>query len=44
MILDFSKSVVDPTLYYKTINDESLFFVLYVDDLFLNGAKSLIVE
>jgi hypothetical protein len=40
----FRKSVVDPILYYKTVNGESLVLVLYVDDLFLTGTKSLIVE
>jgi hypothetical protein len=33
--LGFSKSVVDPSMYYKTVNGESLILVLYVDDLFL---------
>jgi hypothetical protein len=42
--LGFSKSVVDPNLYYKTINGESLILVLYVDDLFLTNTESLIVE
>jgi hypothetical protein len=44
MILGFSKSVVDPSLYYKTVNGESLILVLYVDDLFLTNTKSLITE
>jgi hypothetical protein len=44
MSLGFNKSVVDPILYCKTINGESLIFVLYVDDLFLTGTKRLIVE
>ena len=44
MSLGFSKSVVDPNMYYKTVNGESLILVLYVDDLFLTGAESLIVE
>jgi hypothetical protein len=44
MSLGFSKSVVDPNLYYKTVNGESLILVLYVDDLFLIGTESLIVE
>jgi hypothetical protein len=42
--LGFSKSVVDPSLYYKTVNGESLILVLYVDDLFLTDTESLIVE
>jgi hypothetical protein len=44
MSLGFNKSVVDPNLYYKTVNGESLILVLYVDDLFLTGTESLIVE
>jgi hypothetical protein len=42
--LGFNKSVVDPSLYYKTANGESLILVLYVDDLFLTGRESLNVE
>jgi hypothetical protein len=42
--LGFNKSVVDPSLYYKTVNGESLILVLYVDDLFLTSTESLIVE
>jgi hypothetical protein len=42
--LGFKKSVFDPSLYYKTVNGESLILVIYVDDLFLIGTKSLIVE
>jgi hypothetical protein len=41
--LGFIKSVVDPNLYYNTVNGDSLILVLYVDDLFLD-TKSLIVE
>jgi hypothetical protein len=44
MILGFNKSVVDPNMHYKTVNGESLILVLYVDDLFLTGTESLIVE
>jgi hypothetical protein len=44
MGLGFNKSVVDPNLYYNTINGESLILVLYIDDLFLTGTESLIVE
>jgi hypothetical protein len=40
----FSKIVVDPSLYYNIVSDECLTLVLYVDDLFLNGSESLIVE
>ena len=44
MSLGFNKSVVDPNLYYKTVNGESLILVLYVDELFLTGTQSLIDE
>jgi hypothetical protein len=42
--LGFSRSVVDPSLYNKTVNGESLILVLYVDDLFLTNIESLIVQ
>ena len=41
--LGFTKSDVDPNLYYKVVNDEPLILVLYVDDLFLTGNEKLIV-
>jgi hypothetical protein len=44
MSLGFNKSVIDPNLYYKTVNSEALILVLYVDDLFLTGTESLIIE
>jgi hypothetical protein len=44
MSLGFSKSVVDPNLYYNIVGDKCLILVLYVDDLFLTGSESLIVE
>ena len=44
MSLGFNKSVVDPNMYFKTVNGEALILVLYVDDLFLTGTKILIVE
>jgi hypothetical protein len=37
MNLGFNKSVVDPNLYYKTVNGEALILALYIDDLFLTG-------
>jgi hypothetical protein len=40
----FIKIVSYPNLYYKTINGESMILVLYIDDLFLTGTESLIVE
>ena len=36
MRLEFTKSKVDPKLYYKVIEDEPVILLLYVDDLFLN--------
>jgi hypothetical protein len=36
MSLSFKKSVVDPNLYYKTVNGKSLIWVLYIDDLVFN--------
>jgi hypothetical protein len=42
--LGFNKSVVNSSLYYKTVNGESLILVLYVDDLFITNTESLIVE
>jgi hypothetical protein len=44
MSLGFSKSVVDPNLYYHIVGDECLILVLYVDDLFLTSSERLIVE
>jgi hypothetical protein len=44
MSLGFNKSVVDPNLYYKTVNGKSLILVLYIDDLILTDRESLIVE
>jgi hypothetical protein len=42
--LGFNKSVVDPNLYYHIVGDECLILVLHVDDLFLTGSESRIVE
>jgi hypothetical protein len=44
MSLGFNKSVVNLDLYYKIVNGDSLILVLYIDDLFLTGTESLIVE
>ena len=44
MSLGFNKSVADPNLYYNIVGDECLISALYVDDLFLTGSESLIVE
>lgn len=42
--LGSKKSDVDLKLYFKVFEDNSLMFFLYVDDLFLTGAKVLIVQ
>jgi hypothetical protein len=42
MSLGFTKSEVDPNLYYKVVDGDPLILVLYVDDLFLTGADRLI--
>jgi hypothetical protein len=44
MSLGFNKSVADPNLYYHIVGEEWLILVLYVDELFLTGSKSLIAE
>jgi hypothetical protein len=44
MFFCFKKSVFNPILYYKIFNGESLILVLYIDDFFLTGTESLIVE
>jgi hypothetical protein len=43
MILGFTKSDVNPKLYYKVENGFLLILVLYVDDMFLAGDEKLIV-
>ena len=42
--LGFTKSKVDPKLYFKVIDDEPIILLLYVDDLFLTGNEKKIVE
>jgi hypothetical protein len=42
--LGFTKSKVDPTLYFKVMNDEPVILLLYVDDLFLIGEENLITN
>jgi hypothetical protein len=44
MRFGFSKSYVDPNLYYKVVNDAPVILLLYVDDLFLTGAEPLIIQ
>jgi hypothetical protein len=36
--LGFSKSHVDPNIYYKVVKNALVILLLYVDDLFLTGA------
>ena len=40
--MGFTKSDADPNLYYIVVGDDPLILVLYVDDLFITGAKRLI--
>jgi hypothetical protein len=42
MSLGFTKSDVNPNLYYKVEDGFPLILVLYVDDLFLTGDEKLI--
>jgi hypothetical protein len=42
--LGFTKSKVDSNLYFKVMNDESVIFLLYVDELFLTGKENLITN
>jgi len=42
--LGFSKSHADPNLYYKVVNNAPVILLLYVDDLFLIGAKPLNIQ
>ena len=42
MKLGFTRSNVDPNLYFKVDRENPLTLVLYVDDLFLIGADPLI--
>ena len=44
MSLEFSKSKVNPNLYFKVIDDEPAILLLYVDDLFLTGNEKHIKE
>ena len=40
--MGFTKSDVDPNLYFIVVGDEPLITVLYVDDLVITGAERLI--
>ena len=42
--LGFSKSHVDPNLYYKVVNNAPVILLLYVDDLFIIGEASVIIQ
>jgi hypothetical protein len=42
--LGFSKSHAVPNLYYKVVNNAPVILLLYVDDLFLTGEESLIIQ
>jgi hypothetical protein len=44
MRLGFSKSHADPNIYYKVMNNAPVILLLYVDDLFLIGEESLIIQ
>jgi tryptophan synthase alpha subunit len=42
MSLGFTKSKVDPNLYFKIKNDGPIILMLYVDDLFLKDEENFI--
>jgi hypothetical protein len=42
--MGFEKSDVDPNLYYIIRGEDTLILILYVDDMFITGAKDLIVK
>jgi hypothetical protein len=42
--LGFTKSKADSNLYFKTMDNEPVILLLYVDDLFLTGEEKLVVE
>jgi hypothetical protein len=42
--LGFSKGHADPNLYYKVMDNAPLILLLYVDDLFITGEESLIIQ
>jgi hypothetical protein len=44
MSLGFTKSKVDPNLYFKIENDGPVILLLYVDDLFLTDEENLITD
>jgi hypothetical protein len=44
MSLGFTKSKVDPNLYFKIENDGLVILLLYVDELFLTDEENLITN
>ena len=44
MTLGFTKSKVDPKIYFNVMDDEPVILSLYVDDLFLIGNEKQISE
>jgi hypothetical protein len=42
--LGFSESHADPSLYYKVVDKAPVILLLYVDDLFITGEESLIIQ
>ena len=44
MSLGFTKSKVDPNLYFKVMDDEPVILFLYAGNLFLTGNQKHIVE
>ena len=44
MKLGFTRSNVDPNLYFKVVQGLPLILVLYVGDLFLIGSELLMIE
>jgi hypothetical protein len=42
--LGFSKIHADPNLYYKFVDSAPVILLLYVDDLFIKGEESLIIQ
>jgi hypothetical protein len=44
MSLGFTKSKVDPNLYFKIKNDGPIILLIYMDDLFLTDEENLIID
>jgi hypothetical protein len=44
MSLGFTKSDVDPNIYYKVVDHDPFILVLYIDDCFLTGEEWLIIK